>query len=104
MVDIPFDTTAGIAPAGVADAAATRIPRHVFVYRSEPISSVYHHARHDHGDLSSHRAVSGRFRKLPHPADGRRPGHGFPICECAELLGLSARSPGTGLDLFRAWR
>src|SRR3979490_2236936 len=88
----------------MADAAATRIPRHVFVYRSEPISSIYHHAWHDHGDLSSHRAVSGRFWKLPHPADGRRPGHGFSLCEHAELLGLPARSRGAGLDLFRAGR
>src|SRR5258705_5427327 len=64
-----------------------------FVYRSEPISSAYHHARHDHGDLSSHRAVSGRFRKLPHPADGRRAGHGFPLCQHAELLGVCTENP-----------
>src|ERR1700730_11069714 len=80
------------------------VPGHVLFYRSEPISSVYHHARHDHGDLSSHRAVSGRFWKLPHPTDGRRPGYGFPLCQHVELLGLPARSRGAGLDLFRAWR
>ena len=56
-------------------------------------SSAYHHARHDHGDLSSHRAVSGRFRKLPHPADGRRAGHGFPLCQHAELLGVCTKNP-----------
>src|SRR5258708_19721010 len=84
----------------MADAAATRIPWHVFVYRSEPISSVYHHARHDHGDLSPHRAVSGRFRELPHPADGRRPGHGFPLRQHPELLALPPPVRPAALDHF----
>ncbi|MGY4429765.1 hypothetical protein ACVWWO_002242 [Bradyrhizobium sp. F1.13.1] len=99
--DVHWDGCAG---AVMADAAATRIPRHVFVHRSEPISPVYHHARHDHGDLSAHRAVPWRLRQLPYPADGRRPGHGVPLCEHAELLGLPARGRGAGLDLFRTRR
>jgi cytochrome c oxidase subunit 1 len=37
--------------------------------------------------------VSGRFWKLPHPADGRRPGHGFPLCQHAELLGVCTENP-----------
>jgi len=46
------------------------------------------------GDLSLTALFSGRFRKLPHPANGRRPRHGFPLCQHAELLGLPARSRG----------
>ena len=37
--------------------------------------------------------VSGRFRKLPHPADGRRAGHGFPLCQYAGLLGACTENP-----------
>ena len=37
--------------------------------------------------------VSGRFRKLPHPADGQRAGHGFPLCQHAELLGVCTENP-----------
>ena len=36
-------------------------------------------------------ALFWRLRQLPDPADGRRPGHGLPLCEHAELLGLPAR-------------
>ena len=83
---------AGGAGAVVADAAATGISRHILLYRCKPISPVHHHARHDHGDLPAHGIVPGRLRQLPYPADGRRPGHGLPLCEHAELLDLPARS------------
>ena len=46
----------------------------------------------------------GRLWQLPDPADGGRPGHGFPLCEHAELLGLSASGAGTGGELLRAGR
>ena len=63
---------------------------------------VHHHARHDHGDLPADRAVPRRLRQLPDPADGRRAGHGVPLCEHAELLDLSARGAGAGGELLRA--
>ena len=68
------------------------------------LPAVHHHARHDHGDLSAHRAVPGGLRQLPDPADGGRPGHGFSLREHAELLGLSARGAGPGGELLRAGR
>ena len=71
---------------------------------AEQYLPVHHHARHDHGDLSAHRAVPGGLRQLPDPADGGRPGHGFPLREHAELLGLSARGAGAGGELLRAGR
>ncbi len=84
----------------LADAASARLSRNVFVYRSEPVSPVHHHARHDHGDLPSHGAVSRRLRELPDPADGRCSRHGVPLREHAELLDLSACRAGAGCDLF----
>ena len=63
---------------------------------AEAYLPVHHHARHDHGDLPAHRAVPRRLRQLPDPADGRRPGHGVPLCEHAELLDLPARRAGAG--------
>ena len=51
---------------------------------------VRHHARHDHGDLSAHRLVPGWLRQLPDPVDVRQPGHGFPLFEYAQLLGVFA--------------
>ncbi|MGY3125843.1 hypothetical protein ACVWXQ_009780 [Bradyrhizobium sp. S3.14.4] len=95
---------AGGPGAVVADATATGIPRHLLFHRCQPVPPVHHHARHDHGDLSAHRIVPRRLRQLPDPADGRRPGHGLPICEHAELLGLPARGPGAGLDILRPRR
>ena len=65
---------------------------------------VHHHARHDHGDLSAHRAVPRRLRQLPDPADGRRARHGVSLCQHAELLDLSARRAGAGRELLRAGR
>ncbi len=67
---------------------------------AEPVSSVHHHAWHDHGDLPSHGAVSRRLRELSHPADGRCSRHGVPLCEHAELLDLSACRAGAGCDLL----
>ena len=109
VIAIQYSLTAignrtGGAGAVVADAAAIGISRHILLYRCQPISPVHHHARHDHGDLPAHRVVPGGLRQLPYPADGRRPGHGVPLCEHAELLGLSARGPGAGVELLRAWR
>ena len=148
MVDVPFDTVAGIPPAEVAevelyhprswwtkyvfsqDAKVIAIqysltamaiglvalvlswlmrlqlgfPGTFSFIDAEPLPPVHHHARHDHGDLPAHGAVPRRLRQLPDPADGRRPGHGVPLCEHAELLGLPARRPGAGLDLLRARR
>ena len=88
----------------VVDAAAIGVPGHIFLYRPKPIPPNHHHARYDHGDLPAHRAVLGGLWQLPHPADGGRPGHGFPICEHAELLGLSASGAGTSGELLCAWR
>ena len=88
----------------VGDAAAIGVPGHLLLYRPEPLLPIYHHARHDHGDLPAHRAVLGRLWQLPHPADGGRPGHGFSLCEHAELLGLSACGAGAGGELLRAGR
>ena len=70
----------------------------------DPVLPVHHHARHDHGDLPAHRAVPRRLRQLPDPADGRRPGHGVPLCQHAELLDLPARGAGAGDRLLRAGR
>ena len=97
------DRTGG-AGAVLADAAAARISRHVLVHRRRSVSPVHHHARHDHGDLSADRAVPGRLRQLPDPADGGRAGHGVPLCQHAELLDLSARRAGAGGELLRAGR
>ena len=99
--DVDRDGRAG---ALLADAAAARVPRHVFVHRRGHLPAVHHHARHDHGDLPVDGVVPRRVRKLPDPADGGRAGHGVPLCEHAELLDLSARGAGAGGELLRARR
>src|SRR5215475_4699225 len=78
----------------VADTAAIGLPEQLLRHRPRRLPAIHHHARHDHGDLSAHRAVPGGLRKLPDPADGRRPGHGFPLREHDQLLGLSACGAG----------
>ena len=87
-----------------ADAAAARLPRHVLAHRAAGLLPVHHHARHDHGDLPAHGAVPRRLRQLPHPAHVRLAGHGVPVHEHAELLGLPARGAGAGRELLRAGR
>src|ERR1019366_4532094 len=49
-------------------------------------------------------AVLGRLWQLSHPADGGRPGHGFSLCEYAELLGLFSCGDGPGGELLCPWR
>ena len=46
----------------------------------------------------------GGFRQLPHPADGRRTGHGVPLRQHGELLGLPVRRAVAGRELLRARR
>ncbi len=94
----------GGACAVLADAAAARLSRLLRLHRCRALLPVHHHARHDHGDLSPDCAVSRRLRQLPHSADGRRAGHGVPLCQHAELLDLSAGGAGAGRGLFRAGR
>ena len=79
-------------------------PDQLLLYRPHQLPSVRHHARHDHGDLPAHRAVPGRVRQLPHPADGRRARHGVSLCQHAELLDLSGRGVAAGGKLLRARR
>src|SRR5215475_3987326 len=62
----------------VADTVAIGLPEQLLRHRPRRLPAIHHHARHDHGDLSAHRAVPGGLRKLPDPADGSGPGHGFP--------------------------
>ena len=80
----------------VADTAAIGLPEQLLRHRPRRLPAIHHRARHDHGDLSAHRAVPGGLRELPDPADGGRPGHGFSLREHGELLGLSARGAGAG--------
>ena len=79
-------------------------PENDVLFRGLRLLSVHHHARHDHGDLPAYRAVPGRLRQLPDPADGRRAGHGLPLLEHGQLLGLSARRSDLGGELLRAGR
>ena len=95
---------AGSAGAVVGDAAAIGFPGTFSAHRSRRLLPVHHHARHDHGDLPSHRAVPRRLRQLPDPADGGRPRHGVPLCQHAELLALPAGRAGAGGELLRARR
>ena len=88
----------------VADTAAIGLPEHLIRHRPRRLPAIHHRARHDHGDLSAHRAVPGGLRELPDPADGGRPGHGFSLREHGELLGLSARGAGPGGELLHAGR
>ena len=88
----------------VDDAAATGVPGHLLLHLARGLPPAYHDARHDHGHLPAHGAVSGRVWQLPHPADGRRPRHGVPLCEHAELLGLSAGRAGAGGEFLCAGR
>ena len=94
----------GRAGAVGADAPAARLPRHVPLHRAAGLLPVHHHARHDHGDLPADRAVPRRLRQLPHPAHVRRAGHGVPVHEHAELLGLPARGARAARGLLRAGR
>ena len=72
------------------DAAAAGFPRHFLVYRPQQLLPERDHARHDHGDLFADRAVPGGLRQLPDPAAAGCPGHGVPVHEHAQLLGLPA--------------
>ena len=86
------------------DAPAARLPGHVPLRRPEPLLPVHHHARDDHGDLPADRALPRRLRQLPDPAHVRRAGHGVPVHEHAELLGLSPRRDRAARELLRARR
>src|SRR6266566_2636500 len=88
----------------VADTAAIGLPEQLLRHQPRRLPAIHHDARHDHGDLSAHRAVPGGLRELPDPADGGRPGHGFSLREHGELLGLSARGAGPGGELLHAGR
>src|SRR5215831_3241477 len=88
----------------VADTAAIGLPEQHLRHQPRRLPAIHHRARHDYGDLSAHRIVPGGLRKLPDPADGGRPGHGFSLREHGELLGLSARGAGPGGELLYAGR
>src|SRR6266536_4174564 len=88
----------------VADTAAIGLPEQLLRHQPRRLPAIHHRARHDHGDLSAHRAVPGGLRELPDPADGGRPGHGFSLREHGELLGLSARGAAPGGELLHAGR
>ena len=74
------------------------------LHRPERLLPLHHHARHDHGGLSADRPVPRRLRQLPHPAHGRRAGHGVPVCQHAELLDLPPGRAGPRRELLRAGR
>src|SRR5215468_11179398 len=88
----------------VADTAAIGLPEQLLRHQPRGLPAIHHHSRHDHGDLSAHRIVPGGLRKLPDPADGGRPGHGFSLREHGELLGLSTRGAGPSGELLHAGR
>ena len=94
----------GRAGALLADAAAARLSRHLRLHHARGLLPVHHHARHDHGGLPADRALPRRLRQLPDPADGRRPGHGVPLRQHAQLLDLPAGGAGAGRELLRAGR
>src|SRR5262245_12308879 len=56
----------------VADTAAIGLPEQLLRHQPRRLPAIHHRARHDHGDLSAHRAVPGGLRELPDPADGGR--------------------------------
>ena len=76
------------------------VSRRLRLHRRDLLLSGHHHARHDYGGLHAHRDLPRRLRQLSHPADGGLEGHGFPLRQHAELLGLSARDAGAGGELF----
>jgi len=88
----------------VADAPAARLPRHSLDHQRGAVLPVHHHARHDHGRVSVDRVVPGRLRQLPDTAHGRRAGHGVPVRQHAELLGLPARCRHTRGQFLRPRR
>src|SRR3954447_11276850 len=88
----------------LVDAPSAGLPGSVRVYRSEPLPTVHHHARHDHGGLPSDCTFPGGLRKLPRPPHGGCPGYGLPLSEHAELLDLPARGSSPGGEFLRAGR
>ena len=87
-----------------ADAAADRLPRHLQLHHAVQLLSVRDHARHDHGHLPADGAVPRRVRQLPDSAHVRRPRHGVPVPEHAELLGLPALGHRAARELLRPGR
>ena len=92
------------ARAVAADAAADRFPGHLQLHHAVQLLSVRDHARHDHGHLPAHGAVPRRLRQLPDSPHVRRPRHGVPVHEHAELLGLPALRHHSARELLRHGR